>query len=161
PAEVPIGVAHRAVLVPVDDGEGGRLVAELDAADTDRARSEVDGDYRRAHLSSWSETGGDGLRAALDEHRGTAAETAKGDERRESGAVATAGFGDERTDVGSVGGLQDLGGQRRVVVVLGLSQRVAVDQQSLRERYLDLVRRLDEVLDRVLEVVRRVDHVAE
>ena len=41
-----------------------------------------------------------------------------------------------------------------------VAQFVPVDEQGLCDGELDLVGRLDEVLDRVLQVVRRVDHVA-
>ena len=56
--------------------------------------------------------------------------------------------------------LQHLGGERRVVGVLRVAQRGAVDEQRLGDGDLDLVGGLDQVLERILEVVRRVDHVA-
>ena len=57
--------------------------------------------------------------------------------------------------------MEHLGGERGVVGVLRLGERVAVDEQRLRDGELHLVGRLDEVFERVLEVVRRVDHVAQ
>ena len=58
-------------------------------------------------------------------------------------------------------GVEHLGSAGGVVVLLRLGKLGAVDQSEWASGQLDLVGRLDEVLERVLEVVRLVDHVRE
>ena len=132
----------------MDDLEPRRLGVELDAA----TRIEVAPKSTAATRMRYK-PGRDVPRAARADDRRAVAEAAERVEGIERGTVAPAGFGDERADVGAVRGLQHLGRERRVVGVLRVGERGAVDSRLLRERDLDLVGGLDEVLERILEVV--------
>ena len=67
--------------------------------------------------------------ARADDGLAVAAAPVRG-QRVERGAVPAARLGDEGPDVGAVRGLEDLGGQRRVVVLLRRGERGAVDAGS-------------------------------
>ena len=57
--------------------------------------------------------------------------------------------------------MQHLGGDRRIVVVLRRGEGGVVEEGCLGDGDLDLIGRLNHVLERILEVVRGVDHVGD
>src|SRR4051794_30357977 len=104
---------------------------------------------------------GDRSAPALGHRGGAVAQGAEGPYRIERSAVASPGLGHQRPHVEAVCPVEVLRGHRRVTRLLARVERVAIDEQRLRDRELDLVGRLGEVLERVLQVVGRVDHVAD
>ncbi len=82
-----------------------------------------------------------------------------GSDRIDGATLLEARHGKDRLDIGAEGSLQGLCGHQRVIAVLIVRQRLAIDEQGLRIGALHFDRRLHQAFNRVGDIVALVQHV--